>query len=376
LRGTITRPMLVKALNVIKIRYGLTSIEPYLQSGTWWVRLTINPKDEVDTGKTAKEDISLLQGPRASFRSMATKINSLWKKGTTQKTLKADPAQAADLTAEKTAIDGALDEENVPESEYLKLKEGKPASLTPTELKERYDALNVRAKELFEKLTILAISPAERDKASDQLRKQITSARDQATKIMATPEVITILALPLYGGLKETLEKGIADVQALIDADTGDHPKTLEALRKDLKVADVLRQSAQRADNLANIGKAIKPWIQSIDDIILNTTKAGREEADVGDGNTEDAALAEARTGVQTKGAWHGPKCEMESAGLTKAINALDQLRKQTSDPAILAQIDDAVTRAKERQQGLNAGKQAWKASSFHHLAPLSGDDD
>jgi hypothetical protein len=43
LRGTVTKALLNPVLAGIRVRYGLAAIQPYEQSGTWWVRATINP---------------------------------------------------------------------------------------------------------------------------------------------------------------------------------------------------------------------------------------------------------------------------------------------------------------------------------------------
>ena len=50
MRGKITQPLLSAALTAVRIRYGLTSIEPFEQGGTWWIRTTINPDPVVDSG--------------------------------------------------------------------------------------------------------------------------------------------------------------------------------------------------------------------------------------------------------------------------------------------------------------------------------------
>lgn len=46
----VTRPLLAPILAGIKLRYGLTSIEPFEQDGNWWVRLAINPVRTANLG--------------------------------------------------------------------------------------------------------------------------------------------------------------------------------------------------------------------------------------------------------------------------------------------------------------------------------------
>jgi hypothetical protein len=316
-----------------------------------------------------------LNKPRSVFRTTGEKIKNLWKKGSTQKALKADPAQMAALTKEKAKIDAGLDEKNQPEKDFQKYKDPKKAAieppvLTPGELLEDFEALAGRATELYDKLSDFVKTPEERAKESDELRRHIAAARDRASAVMASPGAAAVLALSIYEGLKNDIAKGLKDIQVEIAADTA-NPKTLEALRADLQVANILRQNADRADKLANIAKSVEPHINTIDAIITNTTKAGRDAAEVGDGSSEAAAIQEAQTGEPTKESWHGPKCWEHAVGLENAIKALTELRTLTKDQTLFAQIDAAITRATQRKTGLDAGWEAWKKSPFKDLAPL-----
>jgi len=53
LTGKVTKGLLKPVLAAIRLRYGLTAIEPYQEGGTWWVRLAINPDTKRDTGVKA-----------------------------------------------------------------------------------------------------------------------------------------------------------------------------------------------------------------------------------------------------------------------------------------------------------------------------------
>jgi hypothetical protein len=44
LSGRVTRSLLNPVLGAIRLRYGLTSLQPYEKNGTWWITATINPK--------------------------------------------------------------------------------------------------------------------------------------------------------------------------------------------------------------------------------------------------------------------------------------------------------------------------------------------
>jgi hypothetical protein len=50
LTGRVTQVLLNPILGGIKLRYGLTAIQPYEKSGTWWVRASINPDIDQDLG--------------------------------------------------------------------------------------------------------------------------------------------------------------------------------------------------------------------------------------------------------------------------------------------------------------------------------------
>ena len=50
LTGRVTAPLLRGVLAAIRLRYGLTSIEPFERGGRWWVRAHINPSLDEDLG--------------------------------------------------------------------------------------------------------------------------------------------------------------------------------------------------------------------------------------------------------------------------------------------------------------------------------------
>jgi hypothetical protein len=55
LSGRVTKALLNPVLAGIRVRYGLAAIQPYEQSGTWWVRATINPTLDQDLGVPSEE---------------------------------------------------------------------------------------------------------------------------------------------------------------------------------------------------------------------------------------------------------------------------------------------------------------------------------
>jgi hypothetical protein len=48
LSGRVTRALLNPVLGAIRLRYGLTSIQPYEKNGTWWITATLNPRLDQD----------------------------------------------------------------------------------------------------------------------------------------------------------------------------------------------------------------------------------------------------------------------------------------------------------------------------------------
>jgi hypothetical protein len=54
LSGRMSRALMTPVLAGIRTRYGLQSIEPYERGGTWWVRASINPASDTDTGVSSQ----------------------------------------------------------------------------------------------------------------------------------------------------------------------------------------------------------------------------------------------------------------------------------------------------------------------------------
>ncbi|MEX2261842.1 MAG: DUF4157 domain-containing protein [Bryobacteraceae bacterium] len=316
--------------------------------------------------KAAKAATGALRASHDSLRNTANQIGKLWRKGSIQTALDADPPKKASIERGMLWIETALEKDGTHDKEYKALiaaKAPSPAALAA--LQAIYDGIIPQAEALRQTLEDLTKDPEE---LKDQKRKEIAAALKRATTVMSDPDAAAALELPTYGDLRDELTTGREDVEGRIAADAA-APKSLDELRADAAVADKLRQAADRAAKLADTERAAKPWIKKIDDIITNTTAAGRDGADVGDGSSEAAAEEEARTGEQIKGSWHGPKCREHAQGLADAISALEDLRGQTADPAVQASIDSAIERANERKQGLDRGWAAWNSSPYAHLA-------
>lgn len=360
LTGRITQELLNPILAGIKVRYGLTTIQPYEKGGTWWVRLAINPeKDQRLDISVSKDDINKLRSSHDGLRSTVNNVTKIWKQGKTKRVLQTNIPTKDRLEGEKDKIEAML-EENEKDYKYF-LDEPTKSSLE--KLKKIYDDLKLRSDALYKELEDFLLSPEERAKEEERVRKELTGLFQYAEKVVTDSDVLKILNLDEYSQLKVEIEKDLKDLKSRIDADKKG-VRTLDVLRQDLEVAHKLNRDAQRANNLKNIGKLVQEQIEIIDHIIFNTTKAGREDADVGDGSTEDAAKQEAVTGEPIKGAFHGPKCKDEARGLEKAINSLENFRKfVTDDVALQAEVDAAIKKAIERKKGLDLGWEIWKKS-------------
>lgn len=325
----------------------------------------INPKDEgdADINPARKKILRKIDSKRSSLKSKQSKVKRLRNSNSVKSRL-----NKSESSAIKTQIDNDIatlaevfDESKGVGKLYAEVKKG----TGDIEAHQRlYAGLISQVELLFNQLTDLKLSDADRERLAQDLRAQISGALTRATDVRSS--AADILRMPVFAGLASEINDGISDVQARVSADSSS-PKNVEALRKDKVAADRLRQSADRADSNSNIANAIQLPIASIDNIVLNTTAAGRDAAEVGDGSSEAAAINEVRTGIMTKGTWHGPKCRMEAQGLSNAEDRLNALKPQAQDPGVLRTIDEALEKAQNRRRGLETGANAWAARSVTH---------
>lgn len=219
------------------------------------------------------------------------------------------------------------------------------------------------AESLIERLEDLTRSPEELSAEAESLRKKIRADRESAESILAKPPVAKAVALPS----SKALQSRLTTRARVIDAALGSlASKSLADLRPLADTARKLHQDARDADQLANVSDSIAPALEKIDNICLNTTKAGKEDANEGDGSSEAAAIKEAQTGRPIKGKAHGPKCKMEAKGLRDAIKVLQDLRSLTTDPGVHQRIDAGITKATTRAAGLDTGAAAWDSRVAH----------
>ena len=74
LSGRLTKSLLNPLLAGIKVRYGLTALEPFQKGKTWWVRASINPYDEFMLGEAVEEE----EAAEDDFDAREFTEESLW----------------------------------------------------------------------------------------------------------------------------------------------------------------------------------------------------------------------------------------------------------------------------------------------------------
>jgi len=376
-RGRPAGELVLKPLLLaVKLRYRMTDLHPVVTGKQWAIYGKVNPEETrpAEIKVLDKAAVEALRRVHDKVRKIVNDdVSKAWKNNTIKKRLAADPALSQTVGSTKSRLERAMDKSGKTEKSYQDLLAERPTTVDPDKMLAMYEGHLPYAEQLREQLADLQKGDDQLTKEAESVRKQIKTQRDRATKVLAEAAVQAVLALPSYAGLKTDLDAKLAAVTALIAADNGG-TKALSELRSDLVQVDQLRQAADRAQKLTKIDDSIKKPIKEIDDICRNTTKEGREDAGVGEGNSEDAAIQEVATGVRVKGKMHGPKCRTEGVGLTGAIGKLKDLRTQTTEAMVLAKIDDAVQKATKRKTGLDLGKTAWEARARTHPTFWSAD--
>jgi hypothetical protein len=359
----ITTAVMGPVLSAVKVRYQLGVLDPVKQGKYWAVHGELQRMTLVTTQPTVKEmskatRVALQKSHDRLGRLVNNDIAGLWKKKAIANKLATEPALKSELEKEKGDLDSGW-KANQPKFEGLMAGAPTEADVDPDALVTLYGHLTPTAEHVRDRLLDLTKSDAEKGKEAELVRNQIKSHRDRAGSVMADSAVQKLLALSSFAGLKAELDKRKPEVDALIAADSGGK-KQLAELRSDLVKADQLRQSADRAARNARFPDNVEPSIVQIDAICKNTTKAGREDADEGDGSSEAAAMKEVKTGAPVKEKMHGPKCRTEGAGLAGAITKLRELRSLAPDPSFVATIDAAIKKGEERKSGLDRGAAVW----------------
>lgn len=311
--------------------------------------------------------IAKMFSPHDSAKKTISNIGVLWNKTKLKEKLRKSPADQKAFEDRKQAISDAFTNK---EADYNRVK-GSPTEADVVAMISFYTDLATKAAALEVDLLDYTKSVEQIAKEAEQVRAQIEGALNRAKEV-GDPAKIPAINLPDFATQKADLIAAMAEVDALLKEDDT-APKSLAQLREKLAVAERLRSTADQAFKLNNVLEAMKPYREKVEDIISQTTSDGRPNANIGNGTAEAAAIAEAKSGEQTKGCWHGPKCRMDSVGLGKAIASLETLKSAFPEPVPKAKIDELIERAKLRQAGLDEGAAQWKASPHYSKAPFDG---
>jgi hypothetical protein len=355
---TVGKRLITPLLKVVKIRHRMTSLTVAEENGHWAVIGVVNPKKSKpskakvasDAGLAALRDIH-----RAFSNAINNKLRRAWNNNTVKKKLAADPALKSVLQKEHDRLNRAMTGKT--EAAFQALDKGQPTEADVSKLYRVYRSHIDSVDNLVERLEDLRKAPEQLAEEEKKARDDIRKKRNDAKKILDDANVIELLQLPLFSDVKKRQEtRGRVLDEIIITMATMKLPE----LRQHALTAVKFLRDAEDLKRNTNINEAIDPHIKKIDDIWTNTAPGGREDAEVGDGSSEDAAKKEAETGRPIKKKAHGPKCKTEARGLRSAIAALRQLRGRTTEAAIHKRIDDAITKADERARKLDTGAAAW----------------
>lgn len=335
--------------------------------------VSVNPKKKrsapVGTssgdGDGERKKIEALRSSHDKFRNATRSIEAIWKKSKVQAAIHASEKRS-EWEGTRSRLSGHLTGES--ETKYneaieianqnkQKRKRKEPTNTLPEgldDLKKTYDDETFKAKELNELLLDQAKDEDRLAQEADEIRTSLDSILQGASKTLEDNHISE--AMKSKEGLRKEIQDGFNELRKRISKQ-----RNIGELRADARFADGLRQATDRARALLDVRKVIRPLIDTINEVVRNTTKEGRPGASEGDGSAEAAALAEARTGEPvSEGTWHGPKCRMEGAALGKAIAGLEEAKKRTGESSVRQQIDEAIAKGKERKSKLDNGADVW----------------
>ncbi len=149
--------------------------------------------------------------------------------------------------------------------------------------------------------------------------------------------------------------------------------RSLAGLGKDPKPSELLPVSGA-ADKLAELvdNLRVRPrdpadvrarqLVASIDDVLLQTSKGGRPDADVGEGRTEEAVAKEREEAIPYKTReGHWAKLRDSIISLKNSAATLTTLKPAINDKALLADIKRACDEADKRLKSMEPEYAAWQ---------------
>jgi len=114
------------------------------------------------------------------------------------------------------------------------------------------------------------------------------------------------------------------------------------------------------AGRTARANQSTDSAISRINNTLHETSAAGRTGATIGDGSSEAALRHEASTGLPVGGRGHSVKIDDSVRALESGIADLQRARGRITEPARLAEIDDAIARANARLSGMRQAQTDW----------------
>ena len=355
---TVGDRLLKPLLMAVRTRYRMTSLTLLNENGKWAVEGVVNPSKKQVGGANAASQAGLdglHRMHQVARNRIKNDLKKVWNNNSVRKKLAADPTLRAGLEREFNRLTNAMGGKT--EDAFEALMAGRDTRADVQKMFNMYRAHISAADSLIERLQDVTKTEAQLGAEGERVKADIVKLRRETAGIIAAPDVQAVLALPSFSSLKGRLNTRATVIDTAIGKLS---EKTLSELRADASTARKLRDDATDARSLAKVSQSIEPPLKKINDICLNTTKEGKEDANEGDGSSEAAAKKEARTGEPIKGKAHGPKCKMEAKGLRDAVRILRDLRKLTTEASVLTRIDEAVTRAEGRATSLDTGASKW----------------
>ena len=365
---TVGERLIKPLLTVVKIKHRMTSLTVVDDNGKWAVVGVVNPSKQKSSNANSASQAGiagLRKAHQVAVDIIKNRLKRSWNNNTVKKKLAADAQLRAKFQQEHDRLNRALTGKT--EDAYQALISGSDTTASIQKMFQMYRSHVDSAQNLIDHLLDLTKTPEQLADEEVKTREDIRKTLDNSRRILNEAAVVAVLALATYSDLKSRLDSRERVLQQVIGTmDT----KTLTELRAHAATAQKFLRDVNEAKNLTKIGDTIDPFITTIRDICLNTTKEGKEDANEGDGSSEAAAKKEAETGKPIKGRAHGPKCKTEARGLRKAVAALQQLGSLTTDAGVLERITDAISKADDRAKKLDTGATAWdnRVRDFPHI--------
>ena len=350
----VLRPM----LGAIRMRHGLTVLEPVKQEGKWAVHGTISRMTETTDAEVAdQEDLTKAQDRReAAEREQAETREALAVLGPPG----TDPTRAEKLKA----LDAQLAEKNGRLDEIRRTKSARPGELE--ELGGWYLDVVAKYEAIRAEIQSLKAKPTQLQTEADKIFRDADNAVAQAVAALADPAIQAGLVIPAVGptGPSPTPVERVTTARNELQAAIGGFATRTVTTAAQLTAVQALTPLTSRATKVIgdarNEVKAInqvRTQVDAVQNVYDETTNYGT----IPDYTAEGAARYEVQTGQPVEGRWHGEKCRDYARNLTTIIDNLREQRRQLP-PTVHKAIDEAIKRADDRRAKLQQGADVWYA--------------